>query len=263
MLKDKLFNSFGLSLTLHVVIISLVFVSVGTQLPAEKPLEINLHPDAPENQHTIRAGVIDGKAVEAAYKKQILAEKKRKEKIIAEQKKAERIKREAAEAKKAAELAKAQKLKAEAEAKKVAEEAKRIAVAKEKARQELIKKKEAEAKAAALKAKQEKLRAERESFIKTEVQRYVAEIAADIEENRIISSIFDGAMVCKIRIQLLPDGSILSASIVESSGNPAYDEMSQSAVYKSAPFEMPEDKEIYNKLRDIVLSFMNGEQNVS
>ena len=63
-----------------------------------------------------------------------------------------------------------------------------------------------------------------------------------------------------MRIQLLPDGSILSVNIAEPSGNPAYDELQISAVYKAAPFPMPEDHELYNQLRDIVLSFRNGEQ---
>lgn len=141
-------------------------------------------------------------------------------------------------------------------------EAKRLqqaAVAKQ-AADKLVADKAAEAKAAGIKAQQDKLAAEHQKFLLTEVEIYRAAIQECIEGNRIVSSLFASDISCKIQIKLLPDGSILSVKIVKPSGNPAYDEMSTTAVYKSAPFPMPQDKELYNQLRDIVLSFENGDQ---
>lgn len=117
-----------------------------------------------------------------------------------------------------------------------------------------------DAKLAAIKAQQDKLAAEHLEFMLEEVDKYRAAFQTVIEDNRILSSVFTGAISCKIRIRLLPDGSIASVSVVESSGNPAYDDMSTAAVYKSAPFPMPQDQELYAQLRDVVLSFRNGDQ---
>lgn len=278
MLKDKLKSSFGLSLILHIAVLVIAFGSLGFMHSKPKTIQVNLHPDAKPEQQIVKAGVINKKAVDQAYQRQLLAEKAREQKIAEEKKQAElarleteRLKKESAAAKKALDLAKAQKATAEAEAKKLKlaqekskkELLKQQAQAKAVAKQhELARKQAAEKKAAAIKAEQEKLRAQHDSFIQDEVQRYVAEFAQAIEDNRILSSIFAGDISCRIRIQLLPDGTILSAGVVESSGNPAYDEMSKAAVFKTAPFPMPEDKELYAQLRDIILTFRNGEQDV-
>lgn len=116
------------------------------------------------------------------------------------------------------------------------------------------------ARLAAVKAAQDRLAAEHLEFMMSEVDKYRAAFQALVEDNRILSSVFNNDISCKIRIRLLPDGSIASVNIVETSGNPAYDEMSAAAVYKSAPFPMPQDQELYTQLRDIVLSFRNGDQ---
>ncbi len=116
------------------------------------------------------------------------------------------------------------------------------------------------ARAAGIKAQQDRVAAEHQEFLLSEVDKYRAAFQAVVEDNRILSGVFSGEIICRIRIQLLPDGSIASASVVESSGNPAYDKMSSDAVYKSAPFPMPSDQELYGQLRDVVLSFRNGDQ---
>lgn len=276
MLKDKFFSGFGLSVALHVIIIVVALFTLGYSVNKPPTLQVNLHPDAKPEEQIVKAGVVDKKAIDQAYQRQALAEKRRQQQLAEEKRQAnkakedaekakldaQKLKQESAAAQQALAKAKAEKAKTEAEAKqlKAAQEKAKQELAKQ---QELVRKQEAERKAAALKAEQEKLKAQRDAFIKNEMQRYTAEFIKAIEDNRILSSIFEGDICCKIRIQLLPDGSILSASVVESSGNPAYDEISQAAVFKTAPFNMPEDKEVYEKLRDIVLSFRNGEQDVT
>lgn len=275
MLKDKIFGSFGLSMILHVVVLSSVLVTVGLKVTENPIIDVNLHPDAPENQTVIKAGVVDTKAIDQAYQRQVKAEKLRKQNIADDKRRAEQLKKQAADAKKALAVANAKKAAVQAESKalKVQQEKakKELAAQKvqqekaqqDKARLELAKKQEAEKKAAALKADKARLQALRDTFIMDEVMRYTSEFAQVIEENRILSSVFKGDMLCQLRIRLLPDGSIMSVSILESSGNSAYDDMSANAVHKSSPFSMPEDEEVYKKVSDIVLSFKNGDQNVS
>lgn len=200
--------------------------------------------------------------------------------------KAQKAKLEALQAKKDLELAKIQKAKQEAEAKKVATEKAKIAqqleTKKQIEQQKLQAKKELEkqqiaakeaaaqkakaealrAQQAALKAQQDHIAAQHQEFILSEVEKYRAAFQTAIEDNRILTSVFSGDLTCKIRIKLLPDGSIASVNIVEPSPNPAYDQMSIKAVYQSAPFPMPQDDELYSQLRDIILSFKNGEQQV-
>lgn len=200
--------------------------------------------------------------------------------------KAQKAKLEALQAKKDLELAKIQKAKQEAEAKKVATEKAKIAqqleTKKQIEQQKLQAKKELEkqqiaakeaaaqkakaealrAQQAALKAQQDHIAAQHQEFILSEVEKYRAAFQTAIEDNRILTSVFSGDLICKIRIKLLPDGSIASVNIVEPSPNPAYDQMSIKAVYQSAPFPMPQDDELYSQLRDIILSFKNGEQQV-
>lgn len=201
--------------------------------------------------------------------------------------KAQKAKLEAMQAKKDLELAKAQKAKQETEAKKAATEKAKIAqqqlqakkqleqqklqAKKELEKQQIVAKEAAAQKAkaealraqqAALKAQQDHIVAQHQEFILSEVEKYRAAFQTAIEDNRILTSVFNGDLICKIRIKLLPDGSIASVNIVEPSPNPAYDQMSIKAVYQSAPFPMPQDDELYSQLRDIILSFKNGEQQV-
>lgn len=275
--KIKLSKSLKLSLTLHIVILTVVFVGVGFSLSKPQIIEVNLQKDAPEQQQIVKAGIVDKKAVDDAYQRQLLAEKQRLQKLAEEKRQADQLKEEAEKLKKEKDLAQQALKIANAKKAQVEAQAREMKAAQEKAKKELVKqqeqakavikqqqeqtkKQEAARKAAAIKAEQDKIRAQRDSFIANEMQRYMAEFAQAIEDNRILSSVFAGDLRCKIRIQLLPNGSILSASIVESSGNPAYDDMSKNAVFKTAPFAMPEDKDLYDKLRDIVLSFRNGEQ---
>lgn len=278
MVKFKLTSGLGKSLALHVIMLVVIFTSIG--FAAKPVLDVNLQKDVHPEQQIVKAGVIDKRAVDEAYQRQLLVERQRLQKLAEEKQmaaqakqEAEKLKQEAAAAQKALEVAKAQKAQAEAESKKlkVAQDKVKQDLAKQQAaaqqalakQQELAKKEEAMRKASAIKAEQDKLRAQRDSIIMNEVQRYAAEFTQAIEENRILSSVFNGDLCCKIRIQLLPNGQLLSASVAESSGNPQYDEFSKNAVYKAAPFDMPTDKEVCDKLRDIVLSFRNGEQDVS
>lgn len=236
---------------------------------------VNLSRDPQEDKKIVKAAIVDKKAIDQAVQRQAAEELQKREDLLAQQRQADQLKQETAKIQQELALANAQKAKIEAAAKQAAQqkaklEKEQLQVKKQLEQQQLQAKKELEkqqiakqqaaAKQAAIQAQQDRLAAEHQEFLLTEVEKYRAAFQAAVEDNRILSSVFAGNISCKIRITLLPDGSILSVNIVEPSGNPAYDEMSAAAVYKSAPFPMPQDHELYSQLRDIVLSFKNGEQ---
>lgn len=223
------------------------------------------------------------KMKKAAEQAKLEAEKLKKE-IAAAQKKAEQTKKLALAERESAEKAKLQaakekeqaaqklekikqaKLQQEAKEKAAAKQAQEKAtLARKKALEEQAKQKAAQAAAArqahelALQQQAAAAAAERASWLDNEFSRYVAEIERRIRENRTISSAFPPDLKCDIQIKLLPDGSIHEVRIIKSSGNVAYDSMSEAAVYKAAPFEMPEDNELMSRLRDIIVGLIAGE----
>lgn len=248
------------------------------------PITVNLQRDPATNKKIVQASLVDKRAAEMAAQRRAAEERLKQEKVM-EQQRQEQLKREAELAQQAAELAKlqaAQQAKLEQQqaqikkqvaeqqaalraqvkkqlAQQQAQKQEQLAKQQEIQNQQMLAKKQAAAKQAALKSKHDRMLADQQALLETEVEKYRAEFAAAIEENRILSSVFAENIHCKLRIMLLPDGSIASVKVLESSGNPAYDQISASAVYKSAPFEMPQDQELYAQLREIVLSFKNGE----
>jgi colicin import membrane protein len=50
-----------------------------------------------------------------------------------------------------------------------------------------------------------------------------------------------------IRVRVLPGGSVKDATVVVSSGNPAFDRSAELAVRKASPLPVPSDPEIFNK----------------
>lgn len=210
-----------------------------------------------------------------------LEAQKLKQEVAAEQKKAEQSKQLALIAKEAAEKAKlqaakekeqaklakeqvAQKLETIKQAKLQAEKAKELAKqAQEKAAlerkhalEEASRNKAAQAQAAARElAMRQAAAAERGRWIDSEFTKYLDEIVRKIEDNRIISSAFSPGLKSDIQIKLLPDGSVHEVRLIKSSGNAAYDAMNEAAIYKAAPFDMPEDHELLSKLRDIIWGF--------
>lgn len=241
-------------------------------------LKVNLRKD-PGHAKVVKARVVDKKIMDNFVQKQQMLEAQKREELLAEQLQAEEALAKAEAAKKAMQ----EKLRLEQEQKMALQAKKEQDLARKKLEQQQLQKQKiaqqklaqeqqkiaqqkaqqqaaAKQKEAALKAERDKLAAEHQEFLLTEVEKYRIAFQELIEENRILSAVFPNNISCKIRIKLLPDGSILSVTIVQTSGNPAYDELATTAIYKSAPFPMPSEPDLYTQLRDIILSFKNGEQ---
>jgi colicin import membrane protein len=63
-----------------------------------------------------------------------------------------------------------------------------------------------------------------------------------------------GAFQCAVRVQLLPDGTVTSAKITKSCGNPVLDKSVEDAVFRSSPLPRPADPSIFE--RDLIINFV-------
>lgn len=160
----------------------------------------------------------------------------------------------AAEAKKARE----EKLAKEKAAKKQAE---RERIAKEKAVQERIAKQKAEQeqaerdRIAAAQAQADRERAEQEAAIGKMVDEYIAKINAKIRRNIVMpANVADDARA-EFLVTLLPGGGVLQAKLSLTSGNTLYDSAVERAILKSDPLPLPSDVKLFNRFRNLKLSF--------
>lgn len=102
----------------------------------------------------------------------------------------------------------------------------------------------------------------RQDWLHTEYSRVVSEIQTSVIEKRNLISAFSDDLVCEVQFRLLSDGNVTGVQIIKSSGNQAYDDSAKMAVYKAAPFDIPNDQELLSKLRDIILVFTKDIDNV-
>ena len=188
----------------------------------------------------------------AEEQKRVAAEKKRK---VEEQKKqeaetkrkAEEQKRVAAEKKRKAEAKKKQ----EAEAKRKAEEKKRQE-AEARRQAELEKKRQAEA---ARKAREVEMQAAVEAERNArEMDRYMVQIRQKVDRSWVRPAGIGKGLKCRLRVRLAPGGTVIAVSVLESSGNGAFDRAASSAVYKAEPLPVPSGG-LFESFRDINFVF--------
>ena len=129
----------------------------------------------------------------------------------------------------------------EAEAKRKAEEARRLAV-----EQEI---------AAQLALEEQALAQERQRLLATQVNEYKAAIRNKLQRNWLRPLNWQPGTVCTLRVRLFPDGGVISARIVKSSGNVAFDDSAIRAVNKASPFALPSDAELRQQFVDFNLEF--------
>jgi colicin import membrane protein len=196
-----------------------------------------------------------------AAEKKRKAEKERKRKAEVKRKKEEQIKKKKAEEKRKKELAikKAdakkkkeaeEKKKKEAERKKkLAEEKKRKAAAEkkrkaeaERKRKETAVKKQMEAKAKAARAGQA-------------MSKYVPRIQQKVQDNWNYPPRGPEGCNPTVRVNLAPNGKVLNARIVKSSGDPYCDDSVEKAFLKASPIPIPLDPDLYSEFKTIDFPF--------
>jgi colicin import membrane protein len=133
---------------------------------------------------------------------------------------------------------------------------------------------EAKNKAAAQKAAEQKQEAQRIADAQAAQQR--AELAKQEEQAAALSKLIDeykAKIQSKIRrnivqppnvsedaraeflVTLLPGGDVLTAKLIKSSGNKAYDDRVERAILKSSPLPLPPDVQLFNRFRELDLTF--------
>lgn len=253
-LRDIAFPVF-VSLALHAGLVSFLFWNwEGKTKP--KPAIMPRH--------------VEAKLVELKPKTKTVAkapEKPRKVDLTAQKRELER-QRQAAEQKRQAEIKRKQ-----AEARKKADEQKKAEAQKraeaEKKRQQELKAAEAEKLERMRKEEEQRLRQEQEfqqalleeqgllmeDTYATEAQSYVSLISRRIEQNWSRPPSARSGMQCELLIKLVPTGQVVSADVVKSSGNAAFDRSAIQAVKKVDRFpeiqEMPLEvfERYYRELR--------------
>lgn len=75
------------------------------------------------------------------------------------------------------------------------------------------------------------------------VAQFQDQIRAKVRSNTRLPDNLKGNPQVKFQVKLLPTGEVLNVQLVQNSGNPAYDDAVERAIYKSSPLPLPEDKD--------------------
>ncbi len=193
-----------------------------------------------------KAALEEQKKLQAIQQKVALEKKKQQEqekKRLAEEKKQAQEKKRKAEAERVAEV----KRQAEAEKKETAriETEKQEKIAQEKRQR----------------ANEEKLKiAAAQEAENAKIARKASVDAAALIKRKVTQNwnrpgSVSGNMKCKIKIGLIPSGDVMSAVVVESSGNSLFDDSAVRAVYKASPLPVPKDPNIFKQFRKFTFVF--------
>ena len=262
----------GLSIALHVVLI--LALSIGTTTTAVKIY----HVSTPNTQPAIKATVIDAKAYDhqqaeiARQKARALAAKRAAERRAYERRvakqKAIKLSKERAHQralKRAAEKKRQLALKQEHERMEKArqrkakqEKARQHKLAQEKAARERLRKQALENLAKQrLAAKRAAAAAAHQKQLLTEKEKYISLIQQTIRANWINQFMNTGDLTVTLQIDLDSKGDVQSMTVVQSSGNSAFDRQAVIAVRKSSPLPMPKDSDLAKQFQVIKLPFSN------
>lgn len=277
--------SFAIALSLHILVIGLLFVSFKTtvkplssaaQVVEKKIINAVMIDDGSLKSEIARLDNLDKQALEKKrmeakqqeqQKEQELAklenikqEKSKLEQELTQKKLAQEklLLEQAKELKqKQEDLAKLEKQKAAVlKAKEQAE-----LQAAQLAKQQELKKHEAHARAEAeAKAKQQaelaKISAEQQLVVRNQIARYSGIIKEKIHQNwRQPLGLALAGVSCKIAVKLATNGQVLEVKIIESSGSLEFDRSSELAVKKSSPLPLPHDQEIAKNFYSFTFTF--------
>lgn len=225
----------------HLALIALVVVGLRWQASPDTPLpiqarivnEADVRKEVEQRKHSER----EPKPAEPKKKREAEEKPRPEQAKLNEQKRREDDKRKAFEAEK--------KRQAEVRKKKDTEE--RRKVAEMSLREQLAHEEQERARAAA--------RAEQDARAQQELTRVEGLIKQKIERNWVRPAGWTQGMECVVRVRLIPTGEAVQATVVQSSGNPAFDRSVENAVYKASPLPLPEDKSLFEHFRELELRF--------
>lgn len=102
-------------------------------------------------------------------------------------------------------------------------------------------------------AEQERVRAETSAAMAAEVGRYQDMIRGKIRRNIVMPPDVPDSAEAEFKVTLLPGGMVLDVLLLKSSGNTAYDNAAERAVYKAQPLPLPNDPALQNLFRELRL----------
>jgi colicin import membrane protein len=253
---------------MHLVII--LFLVIGVDW-LEKP-------EQPASQvEVVQARVVDAAKIDAEVQKLKQAEVQQQARKAATQRKEEQrlaeLKRKQEQEKKRiaelerkreqeqARLAKAEQERQEAEAKQKAEAEKRRKAEEEKKRLAAAEAKKREAEEAKRKAAEAQQRREAELQAQVEAERNAGEVARymgairdKVTRTWLRPAGIGSGLKCTLSIRMAPGGAVLAATVLQSSGNEAFDRSAVAAVLKADPLPVP-DGNLFEQFRDIHFDF--------
>lgn len=251
---------------------------VRAELEKLKQQEIDKRQSEKAEQNRLKKAQEKEKRRLADLKQKRLKEQKRAKELAAKNKEREKAeanriaklkKAKEAENKRLAKLKK-ERLLAEKKLKAAAEKRKKVEAEKRRKAEIARKEKIAKKKAAALaekkrKEKAEKERKARELALKKQLaaekraQQAVASyrdvIRQKIQRSWLKPATSSAGLSCKIRVKLIPGGSVMDATVVKSSGDSLFDRSVEVAVLKASPLPIPEDPTLFSYFRTLDLNF--------
>ncbi|HWQ94400.1 MAG TPA: cell envelope integrity protein TolA [Gammaproteobacteria bacterium] len=180
--------------------------------------------------------------LETLKQQQSIAEQRRKE----EEQRAEELKKKLAEEDKQRKEMEQQRL-AEGETKRKIEEQKR-----QKAEQEAQRRREAEEQLKQQLAAEQAAGAEQNQQL---IAQYVGRIQREVTQNWLRPPTARLGMSCTVMVNLAPNGDVLNARVVASSGDTAFDRSVEAAVYKASPLPLPPDPALFEYFRELNFIF--------
>ncbi len=277
-----------ISLSLHGVLIGLLAFSLE-----QNPEVLEVPATAPEQQ-AVQAVAVDAAQVEAeverlrnardaarqaeqqrvqeasarqrqAREQAAQAERKRKaeerrladlarKRAAEEQRRAEAEKQRQAEEQRLAELERQRTLEAEKRRQEEERQRREEAERKRQAEEERQRLAAEQALKAQLAEEEQRLAAERSRANLRLRAQYVAEISDKVQRNWLRPPGIPAGLRCSVRVRQLPGGEVVGVSIVESSGNVAFDRSVEGAVRKASPLPAPPDPALFEREIDFIFS---------
>jgi colicin import membrane protein len=103
-------------------------------------------------------------------------------------------------------------------------------------------------------SEQARVRAEINAATAAEVGRYQDMIRSKIRRNIVMPPDVPESAVSEFKVTLLPGGMVMDAILLKSSGNAAYDNAAERAIYKAQPLPLPTDAGLQKLFRELRLT---------
>ena len=91
------------------------------------------------------------------------------------------------------------------------------------------------------------------------IDKYKAMIHNKIKRYVVVPPNLSGNPEAEFSVVLLPDGEVLRATLVRSSGSPVYDAAVERAILRASPLPLPPDASLFEQFRTLDLHFKPNE----